>query len=405
MNILYISIAPKSNHKMTLDIANELIKKDNQIFMVCPEDKDNPCCEQFVTISGINYLFVPNTYSQGKIGLVKKAIGMLTVDVVYKKAIKKAVRDMNVDLILYSTPPITLVNTIKWVKRRFNSKTYLMLKDIFPQNAVDMGMMKKRGIMGVVYAYFRNKEKQFYKVSDYIGCMSKANIEYVKKHNPEVPQQKLCICVNSYKEEPMVQIDRAEMRQKYGIPEDKIVFLYGGNLGKPQGLDYFVNVLKENIHRQDCFFLVCGSGNEQSKITDYIAQYKPSNAKYMGYIASDEFDKLTMACDIGMVFLDHHFTIPNYPSRTLSIMLNGKPVLAATDKNTDIGDMIKEADCGWWCESTDTIPMNQFIDEICKSPEAVMEKGKNARMYYETHFTSAIACQQILDKISSDGDK
>lgn len=403
MNILYITITPRSSQKMTIDVANELVKNGNQIFIVCPEDAENPCCDHFVKISDIYYLFVPNTYSHGKISLVKKAIKMLTVDSVYKRAIKKAVKDITIDLILYSTPPITLINTIKWVKKYCGAKTYLMLKDIFPQNAVDMGMMKKSGVMGLVYSYFRKKEKAFYHVSDHIGCMSEANIRYVKEHNPEIPDEKLGLCVNSYKEEPMVQIDKAKVCEKYGIPQDKTVFLYGGNLGKPQGLGYFVKILKENKDREDCFFLICGSGNEQDKITNYISEENPTNVKYMGLISPLDFDRLTMACDVGMVFLDHRFTIPNYPSRTLSIMLNGKPVLAATDKNTDIGEMILEADCGWWCESTDTAPMNQFINEICKFPDVAKEKGCNARAYYETHFTSSIACRQILDQISENG--
>lgn len=83
------------------------------------------------------------------------------------------------DLILYSTPPITFTNVIKYVKRH-NPKamTYLMLKDIFPQNAVDIQMLSKTGLKGILYRWFRRKEKEMYRISDWIGCRAR-NVEYV----------------------------------------------------------------------------------------------------------------------------------------------------------------------------------------------------------------------------------
>ena len=91
--------------------------------------------------------------------------------------------DIKFDLILYSTPPITFYKAIEYVKKRDGAKTYLLLKDIFPQNAVDLGMMSKTGLKGLIYKYFRKKEKKLYAISDKIGCMSQANVDYVLKHN------------------------------------------------------------------------------------------------------------------------------------------------------------------------------------------------------------------------------
>ena len=194
------------------------------------------------------------------------------------------------------------------------------------------------------------------------------------------------------------------IREKYGIPKDKIVFLYGGNLGKPQGLSYFVDVMKSNKNTEDRFFLICGGGNDQKTIQNFIEQEKPDNVKFMSMISPDDFDDLSRACDVGLVFLDHRFTIPNFPSRMLSIMLNEKPILAATDSNTDVGEVIADGDMGWWCESTDIEPFNRFLDEICANPGLAEEKGKNARKYYETHYTSKIAYQQILKGLGKVGE-
>lgn len=403
MNVLLLTIAPKKSQKMIRDIANEFVNDGHLVFVVCPADSEYPARKKFVLIDGIRYLFVNSGNTVGKISIVKKSWNFIMTDYRYQKALCTAVEGIDIDLILYSTPPITLANTIVGVKKKFRADTYLMLKDIFPQNAVDMGMIKTTGIMRFVWKYFRNKEKKLYRNSDYIGCMSPANCKYVLQHNHEISKEKVGICVNSYVEEPVRIVDKNVIRKKYNIPKEKIVFLYGGNLGKPQGLSYFVEIMRSNKNKEDRFFLICGGGNEQRKIQNFIEQEKPDNVKFMSMISSDDFDELSCACDVGLVFLDYRFTIPNFPSRMLSIMLNEKPILAATDSNTDVGEVIVDGDMGWWCESMDISPFNHFLDEICANPMLVEEKGKNARKYYEKHYTSKIAYQQILSGLRKVG--
>ena len=169
--------------------------------------------------------------------LIEKGISTITLEDRFVAGIKKYFSGSSFDLVLYSTPPITFCRAVEFVKRRDNAKTYLLLKDIFPQNAVDIGMMSKSGVKGLIYRYFRKKEKKLYAISDYIGCMSQANVDYVLKHNPEINPDIVEVCPNSIEVVDM-RVDsatRSEMRRKYGIPLDKKVFVYGGNLGKPQG--------------------------------------------------------------------------------------------------------------------------------------------------------------------------
>ena len=95
---------------------------------------------------------------------------------------------------LYSTPPITFERVVQFIKRRDGAKTYLLLKDIFPQNAVDLKVFGKRSPL---YRHFRNKEKKLYKNADYIGCMSPANVEYILRNNPELSKEVVEVCPNS----------------------------------------------------------------------------------------------------------------------------------------------------------------------------------------------------------------
>jgi glycosyltransferase involved in cell wall biosynthesis len=298
-----------------------------------------------------------------KTNFIEKGIATLKIESQFIDGIKKYFNDVKFDLVIYSTPPITFCNAIEFVKRRDGAKTYLLLKDIFPQNAVDMGMMNTTGVKSFLYKYFRNKEKKLYAISDCIGCMSQANVDYLIKHNPEVNRSIVEVCPNSVEviDKSVDMETRIGIREKYGIPLDKKVFVYGGNLGKPQGIDFLIRCLKTQEDNQEVYFLIVGDGTEYSKLNGFVSKYQQSNVKLMKRLSKEDYDTMVGACDVGMIFLDHRFTIPNFPSRMLSYMQAKIPVLACTDPNTDIGKVIVDGGLGWWCESDDIDAFNKCV--------------------------------------------
>ena len=305
-----------------------------------------------------------NTERAGR-NLLKKGISTLLTDRIYLNAFKKYFNDVKFDLVIYTTPPITITSTISYIKGKCNAKTYLLLKDIFPQNAVDLGMMTTSGLKSVLYKFFRLKEKKLYAVSDKIGCMSPANVKYVLNHNPEVDSNKVEVSPNSIEvmDKSIDEEKRNCIRTKYGIPLDKVVFVYGGNLGKPQGIPFLIECLKAQ-HNEKAYFLIVGDGSEYSNLVAFMNEYNPINMTLMKRLPKEDYDTLVAACDVGMIILDHRFTIPNYPSRLLSYMQAKLPVLASTDPNTDIGQIIEDGGFGWWCESDNCECFNSLIDSI-----------------------------------------
>lgn len=288
---------------------------------------------------------------------------------------------------MYSTPPITFCKAVEFVKRRDSAKTYLLLKDIFPQNAVDIGMMSKFGAKGVLYKFFRQKEKKVYEISDYIGCMSKANVNYILKHNPEVNPDSVEVCPNSVEVVDM-RVDtktRVAIRKKYEIPIDKKIFVYGGNLGKPQGISFLAKCMKSQMKNPEVYFLIVGDGTEFGKLEQFFEENKPENMKLMKRLAKEDYDRMIAACDVGMIFLDYRFTIPNFPSRLLSYMQAGLPVLACTDPNTDIGNVITEGKFGWFCESNSVKDFDKNVKDACNSDLESM--GENSFKYLEQNYS------------------
>ena len=366
------------------DLLRTFRREGWNIYVVTPHERSLGFPTELKEEGGVHFLGV-KTLKLQKTNVIEKGLGQILVEKQYKAAIEKYLPNVNFDLILYSTPPITFPKVIAYLKQRNPlAKSYLLLKDIFPQNAVDIGMMSKAGIKGVLYNFFRKKEKRLYALSDYIGCMSPANVEYVLKHNPEIGANRVEVAPNSVELMPESEseerakrsTERGYMRYKYQLPADKPVFIYGGNLGKPQGIPFLIDCLEANKHRTDCHFVIVGTGTEWPRLMQWFEEKHPMNVTVMKGLPKAEYDEFISACDVGLIFLDHRFTIPNYPSRLLSYLENKMPVLCATDPNTDMGRIAEKNGYGFWCESVKPEDFTALVDKMLASDRKAMgEKG------------------------------
>lgn len=395
MNILFLSLLQINSlgqHSIYTDLLREFVKRGHFVRIVSPtaeqETADLPR-------DGYAILRVKTPQIAG-VGLLKKGIGTMVITPNIKRAMKRFCAGEHYDLVLYPTPPITLAGVVDWVKRRDGARTYLLLKDIFPQNAVDVGILKKSGLKGLIYRYFRAKEKKLYAISDRIGCMSQANVDYLLRQDPELDPAKVEICPNSVEplERTITAERRRELREKYGIPQDKTVFLYGGNLGRPQGVPFIMDCLRACRNRQDCFFFICGSGTEFPALQAFAETEDLPNVKVLSSLPHDDYEDMVPACDVGLLFLDCRFTIPNFPSRLLSYMQARLPVLCCTDPNTDVGDVCQGGGFGWKCLSNDVSSFFTAVDSACAADREAM--GAKSYEYLLANYTAEQGCRIIM---------
>lgn len=406
MNILFLSLSAFGSyeeHGIYASLMRKIAQKGHAVYTILPKKTGEKTAE--TESLGGKIVKIDTGAVTGKVGLIKKGLNTLRLGGRYKRAIKRYFKNVKFDLVLYSSPPITLLKAIKYAKKRDGAKTYLLLKDIFPQNAVDLGILTTGGLKGLIYRHFRRVEKKYYAVSDKIGCMSAKNAEYLLRHNPWIDPEKIEINPNSVDTDGLDERkilsaeDRAKIRAEYKIPEDKRVFIYGGNLGKPQNVEYVVNCLKEEENKTDRFFVICGNGNEYGKLERFFEEERPSGMLLIGGLPGPEYERLCSACDVGLIFLDHRFTIPNYPSRLLSYLSNGLPVLCCTDKNTDAGDDAVRGGYGWKCESDDVSSFAAAADEICR--ENTEEMRINAIACLKKYFSTEEGAEKIIRFASS----
>lgn len=402
MNVLFISISSLphvSEHGISLDLIHEFKRQGHNMYIICAlEKRDNQ--ETYIAEEDGCKILRVKIGNNKRANIIEKGLTTVLLPKKYIAAIKEYYSDVKFDLVLYPTPPVTQVETVEYIKKRDGAKSYLLLKDIFPQNAVDIGMMSKSGIKGLLYRHFRRTEKKLYKVSDYIGCMSQANVDYVIKHNPEVDPNKIEVCPNSIEviDKSVDEKARVEIREKYGIPLDKKVFVYGGNLGKPQDIPFIIECMKSSSSIKEAFFVIVGDGSEYGKLEEYVKSANQSNLRLMQRLPKEDYDTLVGACDVGLIFLDHRFTIPNFPSRLLGYMQAKIPVLAVTDPNTDIGKVIVDGGFGWWCESNDSNKFATIVEEILMTIES--NSFIDEYLFLKSNYSVSSAYKTILSRVA-----
>ena len=254
LNILFISLVIIKNLEkrgIYPDLIKYFISQGHHVTILSPVERREKNSGEIIEGDGytnIRYKTLNNT----KTNYVEKLLSTFLIDFLLKRAVKNHVH-RPIDIAVYATPPITLTQTLTLIKKQFKVPCYLLLKDIFPDNIADLGLLSKTSML---YRYFRKKEKKLYQLSDYIGCMSPANVDYLLEHNPELSKDKVEVNPNTIDPvEPFKDPETiAALKNKYGINPKAKVFFYGGNLGKPQMIHFLIDVMHSNLKKKKKHF-------------------------------------------------------------------------------------------------------------------------------------------------------
>jgi Glycosyltransferase len=389
MNILYLSAVPfkfDKNPSIYTDLIQELTGFGDKVTILSITSDLKPFQIKKISQKNIDLIYI-GSFQLYNINIFRKGLSILSLPFFMRRAIK-GLDLKKFEVVLYETPPITWAGIVKEIKKKNKIKSFLMLKDIFPQNAVDIGLMKKEGI---IFKYFKRKEKLLYEISDYIGCMSKGNMDYILKNNLEISQEKVYYFPNTKKDTG---------NRSIGFEKEKLQFVYGGNMGLPQGVLNIAPAITYFKNDKDIEFIFVGKGTEWNKINEYFKEQK--NVKVLESLPRKEYEKLLSSCDAGFIFLDSRFTIPNYPSRTLAYLEKGIPIIAATDKNTDIRNLVQDNNVGLWSCSDDIASLIENIKIMKENKEIRKEFSKNARELFLKEFQVERSVELLHKYINND---
>lgn len=324
-------------------------------------------------------------------GKIKRAINESLLSLKAWWYLKKFFLNEKQDLIIYYSPSIFWGLLVRKLKKLWKARSFLILRDFFPQWVVDNGMLKEKSI---ITKYFRIFEKINYNSADRIGLQSPANIlQFQKSHGSNY---KIELLYNWASDLPAITANYP-YRKKMNI-ENKIVFFYGGNIGHAQDMENILKLAKSLLNFPDAHFVLVGVGDEVELVKQRIKDYSLKNMDLLEPVGQEEFKKLLSEFDIGLFSLHKNHTTHNFPGKVLGYMVQGMPILGCVNPGNDLKSVIEEANAGFVSISGDEDSFLKNAISLLDS-EVRKEKGINSKKLLREKFSVSAACKTILKNL------
>ena len=398
MNILFIfPVFPENIETSSLvkDLTSEFSKHHN-VYIATPREKKYGLGTELQTYDNTQILRVKTGNLFDTVNKFNKLITTFTMPRDILSSIKEYWHDVKFDLIITQTPYTSNAGLINGLKSYYHCPALLILFDIFPQNAKDIGLIKNK----ILLDFFKYKEKNMLLSFNYIGCMSRGNIEYVEKNYSFINNNQLFLLPLWGKTDSKpVNISKDNIRNKYSLNCDDFVLIFGGNLGKPQKIDNIIGLAELCSDDPTIKFLFVGKGTEANRIKKTIKSKDMQNIVFIDYMSREDYENITMSSDIGLVSLDERFTVPNFPSKTIDYMRLRLPILASLDKcsASDYGKLIQEElECGLFSQAGDIEGFKENLYQIKNNPELRQKFKKNGQKAFLNYFSVKNAYQSIM---------
>lgn len=301
------------------------------------------------------------------------------------------------DLVVYYSPTIFWAGLVSKLRALHGCGSYLVLRDLFPQWALDAGLLSRYGLP---YWYFRRHELALYRTADVIGVQSPADLDYFSNGN--LPRgSKLEVLFNWAKTEESTGKSFG-IRQKLGL-EKKVIFVYGGRLGVAQDIDNLVRLAKSLRAEKDVFFLLIGDGSEAQRIKGELEREGASNIAVHPPVSQSDFLEILTECDVGLISLSRDLTTQNMTGKVLSYMTVEKPILASVNPGNALISMIPETGMGLVSVNGEDDAFRSNALTLARSAEMRREMGKSANQLLKEKFNVSAASRQIIGHFENSG--
>jgi len=324
---------------------------------------------------------------------VVRAINEWRLSSVMWRSAKRFFESTPCDLVVYYSPTIFFGALVGRLKRLWGCSTYLILRDIFPQWAVDAGVLPERGL---AYRFFRRKELEQYEVADVIGVQSPANLEYFSQAG--LARRYRLEVLYHWTPESHGAIPQTDYRRRLGL-EGKVVFFYGGNIGVAQDMDNIVR-LAENVRDVPrIYFLLLGEGSEVERLRRSIRSKQLSNISIHPSVDQQTYLGVLSEFDVGLITLDRGLKTQNLPGKMLGYMYFGMPTLASINPGNDLREILEQHQAGLVCLNGEDKRLREYALQLAHDEELRRSIGENGRRLLRSQYTVARAARQILSHV------
>lgn len=372
------------------DLALEYVRQGHEVIVVTPSDSGDA-----TTITEEDEVTVVRVKT-GNLKFASKGLRMwreIRLSSTMWRRARKFLKENRCDLVIFYSPTIFFGDLVRRLKSMWACHSYLILRDIFPKWAVDAGLIHK----GALHSYLKRRELAQYNAADIIGVEAPGDLSYFDKELKGSCRTEVLYNWLMMREKPRSTI---EWRKKLGL-ENKVVFFYGGNIGKAQDIDNILRLAAGLQERHDIFFLLVGSGSEEQRIRGQIEKQGLKNIRLLPALPQNEYMQCLSEFDVGMVSLDRRLKSHNFTGKVLGYVQCGKPILASLNLGNDLMEFVRRADAGIALTNGNDKELRDAALLLANHPVIRERMGKNAHALGDSVFSVRAIAQQILSHFES----
>ena len=367
------------------DLSREFVRQGHTLTVMIPAaELDRPWLLEEMGGVQVLRLRAPKTKD---IGYVRRTVNEFLMPFAMLRNLRKSpfAKERWAGVVWYA-PTIFLGPMASELKKVGGCKGYLIVRDIFPEWAVDMGLMTR----GLPYRFFDAVARYQYSVANVIGVQASGNLAYFDDWSKgsgrrvEVLQNWLadipvCGCSILFDETPLA---------------GRKIFVYAGNMGVAQGMDILLELADRLRSRDDVGFLFVGRGSEAKRLADNAKSRKLDNVFFHNEIHPDEIPGLLAQCAVGLVALDKKHKSHNIPGKFITYMQAGLPVLANINSGNDLAEIIRKEDVGYASETGTIENLERLAIELIDRVDTSEIKHRCRNLYLKK-YVPEVAVRQI----------
>jgi glycosyltransferase involved in cell wall biosynthesis len=297
------------------------------------------------------------------------------------------------DGVVWYSPTIFLGPFVRAEMRRNGCPSYLILRDLFPDWAVDAGLMRR----GAAYRFFKAVERYQYRVASRIGVQTPANAPLVRRDAPDSARIEV---LNNWLQRPGVGSMRVDLART--SLAGRTVFAYAGNMGLAQGMDVLLDLARDLLGRRDIGFLFVGRGTESVRLRQRAEEEQLDNVLFLEEIDANEVPALLAQCHVGLIALDPRHTTHNIPGKLITYLHAGLPVLASINPGNDLESLIVEQAVGFVVAGIDPLRLRAYAEELADFPGLREDMGRRGSALALESFSPAAVATQIVQGLLAD---
>lgn len=370
------------------DLAGEFRRQDHDVTVMVPApEQREPWTLTELNGVPVLRLAAPRTKD---INYVRRTLGELVMPFAMLRNLRKSpLAAVRWDGVVWYSPSIFLGPMTKALKRASGCRGYLILRDIFPEWAADMGKMRRGR---PPYWFFKRIEQYQYSVADVIGVQTPANLAYLKDW-AHSPGRRLEVLQNWLADGPDVG---TRLTVAAGPLAGRTIFVYAGNMGVAQGMDLLLDLAERLRERRDLGFLLVGRGSEVPRLQADAERRRLDHVVFHDELEPWEIPGLLAQCHIGLVALDPRHQTHNIPGKFLTYLQAGLPVLASINPGNDLADLIHREGVGRVCTDHSMDTLHRLALELADDRAGWQPTAARCRALFAKQFSPVATVRQIV---------